>query len=79
MTCIHTCKLEFDTFFLHRDMIDQIFFPNGYPYKFYASPLFMIAAILFFDVIADKGHLGHVCVNRLDPSPPTHEIFLNNF
>ena len=36
-------------------MIDQNFFPNGYPYKFYASPP-TIASILFFDIIADKAH-----------------------
>jgi len=34
-------------------MIDQKFFPNGYPYKFYAN-LPTIVSILFFDVIVDK-------------------------
>jgi len=52
---IHTCELEFDIFFLHWDMIDQNFVPNGYPYKFYASPP-TIVSILFFDVITDKVH-----------------------
>jgi len=50
---IHTCELEFDIFLLRWDMIDQKFFPNGYPYKFYASPL-TIASILFFNLIMDK-------------------------
>ena len=36
-------------------MIDQNFCPDGYPYKFYASPP-TIASILFFDIIADKAH-----------------------
>ena len=32
------CELDFNIFLLCWDMIDQIFFPNGCPYKFYGSP-----------------------------------------
>ena len=48
----YTCKLEFDIFLLHRDMINQNFCPNGYPCKFYASP----PTTVFFDVITDKAN-----------------------
>ena len=47
LTYTHTCEWEFDIFLLCWDMIDQNFFSNGYPYKFYASPP-TIASILFF-------------------------------
>ena len=51
---IHTCKLKFDIFILRWDMVDQKNFPNGYPYKFYASPPYYSVHFIFFDVIADN-------------------------
>jgi len=62
MPCIHPYlkarRLEFDIFFLRWDMINHKKFPNGFPYKFYASSP-TVASILFFDVIADKAYSLH--------------------